>query len=360
MAEWKGAVASLGAALSMADSAADVGITRRRRARPHSLIGFVVSLGCIALIALNVDLAGVLAALKSFRWPYLGIGLLSLFFGYAMRIARWTMMLRATGPRVTVWQSAAPFLGSIALNNVLPLRIGDMVRATVFPAAIGVQRSAAIGSIVLERIIDMLTLLLFLAIGMAALGSRGVPDWLTDGAVVLAVGATGALFSILLFSTIVVRLCARLAGQYPADSIIGRGLNALSALLIGFRQMSGLRTLGPVFALSFLAWLGEAGVFWGAIMGFGIPGGLLGALMITAFVVLSTLVPSSPGYVGPFHLAAIAAVTLLGSGKDLATSFAILSHLMVWLPTTFAGGICMLMRPHLFRGAMARQRAADA
>jgi hypothetical protein len=66
---------------------------------------------------------------------------------------------------------------------------------------------------------------------------------------------------------------------------------------------------------------------------------------------LSTLVPSSPGYVGPFHLAAFTAVSLIGGTAAQAGSFAVLAHLALWLPTTAAGAIAILFRPELFRSA---------
>lgn len=345
----------------MSDPLRPATLQNPRRARLRSAIGWVISIACIGLIAYNVDLQGVLAAMHSFRVPYLLIGLLPLAFGYTMRIARWAVMLRATGASASLPRCAAPFLGSIALNNVLPLRLGDIVRATVFPAAIGVPRTAAIGSIVMERLVDLLTLLLFLAVGATAVGAGKLPAWLTDGAVLLAVVATGALFSILLLGNVVARIITGFANRHPAHTAIARLLHSVALLLTGVRQMTGARTLALVFALSILAWLGESGVFWAAMAGFGVHGGgLLAPLMVMAFVVLSTLVPSSPGYIGPFHLAAFAAISLLGGDKDTATSFAILSHLMVWIPTTLAGGIAMLVRPELFRGALATQHQAKA
>lgn len=315
-------------------------------------IGWVISVACLAVIFLNVDMTKALAALSTFSWPFALVGLASLAFGYSMRIARWAVMLRATGAPVTWSQCAPPFLGSIALNNVLPLRAGDIIRATVFPTAIGVPRSAAIGSIVMERLVDLLTLLLCLAIGAAALASGSLPAWLTDGAILLAVVGAGALFSIFLFSGVLARWFGTMAGARPSETLVAKILGALAALLVGFRQMSGSRTLVLVFGLSMLAWLGEAGVFWALMHGFQLEGDLMAALMVMAFVTLATLVPSSPGYVGPFHLAAFAAVSLIGGSEATATSFAVLSHLMLWVPTTLAGGVAMLLHQEIFRGAI--------
>jgi len=253
-----------------------------------------------------------------------------------------------------VVSTASLFGGSAGLlNNVLPLRVGDIVRATVFPASIGVGRVAATGSIIMERLIDLLTLLVCLAIGTTALGASTLPDWLSAGALVLGMVGAAALFAIFLFSG----LLSRAVGLFAAGRRSGSPLRKVAELganfLLSFQQMSSPGVLTGVFALSMLAWLGEAGLFWAVLAGFGVPAGLLPALLVTAFVTLSTLLPSSPGYVGPFHLAAISALVLLGQDKDVATSFAVLAHLMLWIPTTLAGGIAMLLRPEIFRGVMA-------
>ena len=69
-----------------------------------------------------------------------------------------------------------------------------------------------------------------------------------------------------------------------------------------------------------------------------------------AIATLATLVPSSPGYVGPFHLAAFAGITFLGGTNEQAASFAVLSHLGVWVPTTLAGAVAIASTPDMFRG----------
>lgn len=332
--------------------------SRGRRLSRRSAIGWIVSVACLALIAAKIDLRGALVALGKFEWSYLVIAVISLACGYAMRISRWAVMLRATGASAGVALCAAPFLGSIALNNVLPLRAGDIVRAVIFPSAIGVPRTAAIGSIVMERLVDLLTLLVCLAIGAVALKAHPLPDWLRDGAVLLASAGIATLFLIFFFSGSLSRRLRAIGESRAEGSLPRKALGLAAELLAGFRQMSGWRTLLLVFGLSALAWLGEMGLFLSLMAGFGLGVDPLAALLVMAFATLSTLAPSSPGYVGPFHLAAFTSLILLGVDEETATSFAVLSHLMLWVPTTLAGGISMLIRPEIFRGAMARRRQA--
>ena len=296
-----------------------------------------------------VDFPAAWAALKAFDWPYLVLALLSLGAGYVFRILRWTVMLRATGADTTIGSSAAAFLGSIALNNVLPLRIGDVVRVLVFPAAIGISRSVAAASVLLERVIDLITLVICLAAGTAAVGIVALPAWLERGALVISICALAALIVIVLFSRKLAFFIKLRGARADRSGIVAKVIEASFDILTGLARMSRATTLVLVLVLSMLGWAGETGLYGFMLTGLGISGGAAVALVVMAVATLSTLVPSSPGYVGTFHLAALLAVDLLGGTQAQAASFALLVHLVLWGSTTVAGGIAMLVRPDLFR-----------
>jgi uncharacterized protein (TIRG00374 family) len=312
-------------------------------------IGWIITAVCLAVIARNVNVGELTAALADFHWPFLALGLVSLAFGYALRIVRWRVMLSAAGGKVTTRECVAPFLGSIGLNNVLPLRAGDVVRAFVFPAALGVPRVLAAGSLLMERLVDLLTLLACLAAGMLLTQTAVLPDWVKDGAAVFTVVGVLALMVIFLGSGWMYRFATQKlgggTGRVPAKPVA-----LVLEILRTFDAMSRPLVILSLFLLSFLAWMGEAGLFWSLLRGFDLPSTLGTSLIVMSIVTLSTLAPSSPGYVGPFHLAAFAAVSMLDGTNGQATSFAVVSHLALWLPTTLTGGMAMLVRPDLFRG----------
>lgn len=324
----------------------------------HSILGVVISCVCLWFIAVQVDPANVWAVVSHFQWPYLLLGLLSLALGYAMRILRWCLLLRAGGAHVSAVACTGPFLGSISLNNILPMRMGDIVRVLVFPAAIGVRKTTATGSLVIERLIDVLTLLIGLAVGLAFSNLAQLPSWLEGTAVSLAVLGATTLALIFFFSEALARRCARFSGCAESRPRWVRLLSLLQDLLGSFTAMSRLPVLIVVFILSLLVWLGEAGLFWALLVGFGFNTGLEVAIVVMAITTLSTLVPSSPGYIGPFHLAAYTVMTMLGGTPEQSASFAVLSHLAVWLPTTLAGALAILFNPRMF-GGLKRKLASN-
>lgn len=318
------------------------------------LTGLVISLICLAFIASQINLDELGNALKNFQWPYLLAGVCSLAFGYAFRIVRWSVMLRAAGASISVGTCAAPFLGSIALNNVLPFRMGDVVRAMVFPSAIGLGRLTSTGSLVMERLVDLLTLLACLALGLVSSSHANPPDWVGQTAISLAIVGSIALLLVFLLSGTLSKVADRMQSSDCSLAIRNRILGAIRDLFLSFEAMSRTPVLVALFLLSILVWVGESGIFYLLLLGFGFNADPALAAVVMAIATLSTLVPSSPGYVGPFHLAAFAAVSMLGGTSAQAASFAVLSHLGLWLPTTLAGVVAIMLRPELFRGLLGK------
>ncbi|MBD8621596.1 lysylphosphatidylglycerol synthase transmembrane domain-containing protein [Pseudomonas sp. CFBP 13727] len=326
---------------------------KERRWIKH-LIGGGITLICLAAIFRLVKFSEVVDALKQFEWHYLILGVLSLAFGYCVRIFRWSVMLSATGNHVSFKNCAAPFLGAIALNNVLPLRLGDVVRALVFPSAMGVTKTAAATSLVVERLIDLVTLLACLALGVLAIQTLQVPPALRESAVVLALLGGIALAVGFFFSGSFARLFNKLGGGTEASrgsAKLQQIFRTIAGLFESFDVMSRPRVLGSMLLLSVLVWMGEAGLFYFALQGLGLEATPLMALLVMAITTLSTLAPSSPGYVGPFHLAAFTAVSLIGGTSAQAGSYAVIVHLALWLPTTIVGALAIWSRPALFKAA---------
>ncbi len=321
------------------------------------LIGPTITVLCLVIIVRQINIAEVISALESFQWEYLTMGIASLALGYSLRIFRWAMMLSATGTNIKWRICAAPFLGSIALNNVLPLRLGDVVRAFVFPSVMGISKTIATTSLIMERLIDLMTLLGCLAIGLLTLSGTHLPPLIAESAVTMAVVGGTALILGFLFSGSLAKyinhIASRRASSKGPDRIY-KLLVVASGLLSSFEVMSRPKVLFSIIIISMFVWVGESGLFYFLLVGFDFDATPAVAVVVMSIATLSTLVPSSPGYVGPFHLAAFAAVSMLGGTATQAGSYAILSHLALWLPTTLAGAIAILMKPELFRSLHSR------
>jgi uncharacterized membrane protein YbhN (UPF0104 family) len=309
------------------------------------LLGLAVSAACLLLLVRQVDLAALGRALADADLGLVAIGIASLAVGYAARIVRWSFVLGAAGAPVAATRAVAPFLASIALNNVLPLRAGDIVRALVFPAAMGVPRTVAVASLVVERALDVGALAVMVTTGISLAGYLPLPAPLRAALIVIAV-----------LVPVFFVLAAYLAPMVSRQLGDTGWRSALATAARDLGRMAAPKPLVFSILLSAVVWIFEAGLFWAVLHATGIAAPFATALAVCGAVTLVTIVPSSPGYVGTFHAAAYAAALATGGSGMQAAAFAVLAHLALWLPTSLAGALAMLAAPGLLAGFRKKYR----
>jgi uncharacterized protein (TIRG00374 family) len=302
------------------------------------LFGVVVSIAAGALFFRGVSLDELALALGRLRGRWLAIAVVALGADYAVRSWRWTVMLREYSPTLRVAQVAPAFMASIALNNVLPFRAGDAARALIFPARLGIGRSFAAATLVLERLLDLIFVLLLLATGLFLAGDR-----LEQGSLHKAAGFGALLASagaVAVFTTIFT--ADRLQQWLEVFSSSRTGLPARlartgSQFFGSVNKLQSRRMWTRLLPLSALCWTLEAAIFWAVLTGLGLIDVGADAAVLGSLGTLATLLPSTPGYVGTFHLAVQQSATLLGHPPGIGSSVAILSHAILWVGTTVVG-----------------------
>lgn len=309
----------------------------RSSGRARAIAGLVVAGVFVFLLARRVEWSGVRRALAGASlWP-LALGLVALAADMAARITRWWWMLRAAEPELPLASCVRPFLGSLALNNTVPLRAGDVVRAVGFRRALGAPVAHVAGTLVLERLLDLLVLLAILLAGVA--GTRGV----FPHAFLVAAGGAGALALAALLAltflpgpitSVIRRTMTRFFRGRPWLPAMSRAVDQIAAALALLRSPGrAARLLG----MSLVAWLLEGLVFACAAwsLGLGVP--WPAPWLALGAATLATLLPSSPGYVGTFDYFASLALSAYGAPAAGAAAFALITHLMLWAPVTVAG-----------------------
>ena len=299
----------------------------------------------------QLDLQRIGQALREARPAGWAAAVALLCLGYLCRVLRWHVMLRRENPSLRWHECAGPMLAGFAANNVLPFRAGDLLRGLAFNGRLGITAGAALASLFVERLLDLLMVLLLLGAALWVFGF--------DAARVLGVGgpllllAAMAVLAVLLFPRLLqplAGLLGRLATRLPAAARVQAGLaNAMATLT----QLSGGSTMLRLVGWSGAAWLAEGGVY--ALVAqsmaasstvLSVPGGSWLALPVGT---LATLIPSTPGYVGTFDYFTAQAMVLAGNERTAAAAFAFLIHLVLWLPPTLAGGLYFMLRPPLGR-----------
>lgn len=313
----------------------------RRWLKP--LAGLVVAVLFLRLALGNMDWGAARATLLEASPAALLASVAFLAAGLGVRTLRWWRMLRELDPGLRPSACVRPFLASLALNNTLPFRAGDVARTVGFRRTLRAPAARVLGTLVVERILDLATLLLFFFLGLASVPAGVIPRALTLAALAATGGCIAALAVLVLLPGHVERWTRRLIAHpslatKPWRAKVDGAIGDLFAAL-GLLQRRALAV--RLVALSVVAWTLEGAVF--AAVAFAIHAGvpLASAWFSMGTGTLATLIPSSPGYVGTFDYFAMLGLLAFGATRVAATTFAMLVHVVLWLPPTIAGYVAL-------------------
>ena len=332
------------------------------------LLGSAAFLG-IFFVAIVDDFDQVVDVLASANYiyaiPSLAFYTLALWF----RTVRWRYLLKPfTGASTRRALFPVVVVGYMA-NNLIPLRIGELMRAYYLSLRESVGTMAGFGTVALERASDVIALLLLVAIAavVGALGFQttvsGVADQVPGGVAVLTIGALlpfVAVFAVVAYVVVMspesIRgLMARMLFMLPPRGRV-KVINLAMNLIEGLTVIRTWRGLLKVIALSIPVWIAEITMYYVIAIGFDIRLEFGGQMEFIAAIVafgaaanLAGILPSSAGSLGPFELLGAAALTTLGIDGDVAAAYALTVHVVLWAPG-YAGWRCLAVcRPDIVR-----------
>ena len=303
----------------------------------------------MAFFLRSADLGRVWKEIVGARWDFLAVSFAFTIVSHLLRVERWRHMLRPIGSANFRNAFRATTMG-FAASAMLPGRVGEVLRPYIFARREGVSATAAFATVVLERVIDVLSVLLLMAACQLVLRPViPVADKDLLGAfqnVAIAAGVVGFLLLGLGF----------LAGKDPARSaraILRLGHAAPSSLggwiarlvqrfMEGLAVMHSTRPLGIAVVLSLPLGLFAALSIWSVSNGFGIPMSVSGSTLILGCVLLGLAVPTPAG-IGGYHAAYQLGVTALyGASTDSVVGAAVVLHAISFLPVTIVGLVFMV------------------
>ncbi len=326
------------------------------------LLGLVLTCVFLYLASRHVDPAQVGQAFSSLTWQAILISLLWLILDFVLKTVRWWWLLRALAPGLPLTACGWPLLVGFALNNILPLRAGDIARAFGFRQQLQAPAARILGSLIVERLFDLFVLLLFLLIGLAVLDTATFPPRLLLLARWASYAGLAAVALLVLAPSVLREVTSALLDWLVHNTRIdgfGRLRVPLEQLFDALAVVASTRVAVPVLLISILAWLFESALFATIASDLQSPLGVTGSLFVTGAGTLSTLIPSSPGYIGTFDYFTMQAAIANGMTTAHAPVFAVIVHLLLWAPITLVGALYFI-RPDARAWWRATRSAAGA
>jgi glycosyltransferase 2 family protein len=256
--------------------------------------------------------------------------------GYTVRCVRWWWMLRSVKARFS--DCARIFMTSLAANNILPLRIGDVMRIFTYAPDLNATPSTVLSTVILEKLLDVFSLAALFVFTMH--GGRKVSPKLAGGAEVgLAISAIGLL--ILVFGAHTLQGPLRAAAAKSHNKIVKK-LEHWLLLAMECIEHIGIGGTLLLFVFSFIAWGLEGMIYLSASKLVALKTDILGPWQAVSQANLSFLIPSSPGGIGPFEWACKDALVRHGAPPTAAGLFGLLIHAWLFISITAVGGALFL------------------
>ena len=306
------------------------------------LVGILISLGFLYYAFRGQDYGAIWSALKGVNYLLLLPALALYFLGVVVRTYRWSVLLSPM-EKIPVRKLLPVTAIGFMANNILPLRTGEVVRSFVLSKNFGVRKTAALTTIAVERIFDGITMVGFILIAATTIDLTNELRHVVKIAVVLFAIAVSGL-GIATFARNLRTTMLQFGLRFIPVAIRGKIEHMAESFFFGLESLRSPKLIGAVALSSITAWGLEASMYWMVARAFGgsvrAIMGLPETLLTTGIANLATLVPSSPGYVGPFE-AGIKTVLngALGVDAAQALSYAIVVHACLWFPITVWGAM---------------------
>ena len=218
---------------------------------------------------------------------------------------------------------------------ILPARLGEVARPYLLQQNSRVGLSAAMGSIVLERIIDASFLVALLAICLPALQ---LPSWLLSSFqgftfLLLSAVVVVLLGSLPRFRHWLLQLLSRILPERLSDFLTNTAENFYK----GMQAVVSIKTFLATLAQTSLIWAGGLAAFMALFHAMDLQLGILAGITVLVLTCLGIALPAAPGFIGNYHYACMVSLTLFGVGKETALAYAILIHFLTLIVLVIMG-----------------------
>jgi uncharacterized protein (TIRG00374 family) len=231
------------------------------------------------------------------------------------------------------------------VNNLLPARLGELVRAFVIGRSQRVSRSASFATIVYERVVDVFVLIILLWFCMVRISG---PDWLARSAEIL-VAFNLALF-VLLWAMVRWRerfrlLIARAVRPFPVETQRRMHVSA-DSFVSGLGVVTKPAAALPIAALSIAVWGCAVLGVWCCLLAFQLQLPPLASVFMIVLISLGSMIPSAPAFLGTMQYACVIGLGVYGIERADALAFSAVYHATQFFPIT-AAGVYYAWRSHL-------------
>ena len=315
--------------------------TTASRQRISLLIGIAGSVFFFWLGFRGLDIAELWDTIRHIRFGWVLLAVPVYFVAIYVLTWRWWYLLRSVRDVHPNRLYPVVVVGYMA-NNLLPFRLGEILRAYVLKRRDDVPIPPTLTTIFVERVFDGLTMLTLILIALLFVDFE-------ESSLQTVVLLTTPLF----FGTLVMffwlasnpniarNLLLWLTNRFVPSGLRSKIVDLAEEFLSGLEGLRSVKALLGIIFNSLLSWTIESSTYWIVMQAFDFDVSFSVLLLVVGFGNLSTILPSTAGYIGTFHAVAILTLSAFDVDRTIAGSYAIVMHATLWLPITVAGMVAL-------------------
>jgi uncharacterized protein (TIRG00374 family) len=295
----------------------------------------IIGLGLLVLALREIRLDSLWEGIRSANLTWLGLAVLSILFGLALKLWRWQILIKNYHIQFSFSRLFSAYFVGQATNILLPFRAGELVRIGYFVEEKAVIPEA-ISTVIIEKYLDLTALAVATLIVSYSVSLENILNlqvWLLPLTGVLTV----LLYIVMLFGN---SIWKKVKDWNYLPKVFSDWIDRWVQASQWLRRP---QRIIPMFLLTIVIW----GVMWltnlllfkslGLALG-GVAGGL-----VLVLVYIGLFPALMPGNIGPFYFFASLAITPFGIVRAQAIVFAVILHAIVTIPPLVSGGIGLLL-----------------
>ena len=290
------------------------------------IVGILISIVLVYFSVRGINLQDVFRDLKKIQLSYVIFFILLVILMQWLRSYRWGVILQPMEKIDQFSLFSVTSVGFLAIASI-PARIGELARPYLISKRSSIKMSSALGTILVERVLDSFTVL---AIAVIVLFLTDLPPWMIKSSIIFF------LLALVMFCFIVFLILRRDAALKLINKILsklpGKFAHKIDELvhhfIDGFQIVTNIKLLLYLFFLSAFVWLLDVLAIYILFLAFGFTLPVMASFVVMIILIVGIAIPTAPGYIGNWHFACVLGLSFFGLAKAEALSFAVVYHFL--------------------------------
>ena len=302
-------------------------------------LGLVLSLVFLYFAFRGVDIRQVWFNIRQLDSFFIVVSGFLIVAEFILRAFRWKFLLTPnSAPKVN--QLFSVLMIGYFSNNIIPLRMGELVRAQLLGTNYNVNRARALATIVVERLCDMLTLLALF--GASVFLYDVFPAWMKQGGILTTIVLLAISSLLYIYRHKAAGIIAQMRLHPRSNRFSKKLATGMENFGLGLGVLTNRKTVIIVLSLSVVIWALVIASIDMVLQSFSMQLSLFASIFVAVMVGLGMLLPAPPGNIGVYEGFAILALVPFGIEREAALSFSLVLHFLELAITMSIGFVCLV------------------